>query len=244
MINVFDRPYDRFADDLAAGEFRISPEEIACGQQFVLEITYIVGAGGISEGGGIEIETPGVPGWSRPQVEDSRGDDYLRIDTPRRKDIDLELSCHGWPRVFITSPTEIKDNARWIRAVVRGGSLNDGDAVTFGFGTDKTPDFGTQPAGADQKNVLQPIWFYLDAQGDGKYVRLANSPTIRLFASKPDKLYVTLPSIVPSGQSVTPRTAVGDAFGNPIDESVKLQIKGKGRFRNARPLKPQGRHPH
>ena len=181
----YGEPYDRFAEPVEAGTVTLNPAEMDCGAPAVFTLTYTVGSGGIAVGGSFQIEIP----WVSMQSEDPAAAGYVSVSTDG--DAVLHLVHKGWPRVFITTPDEVKVDAYWACAVVRSGVLDAGDKIVFRLGRPECPATAPQIL-SHFEDPSRRVWCFLDAQGSGRCRKLTNSPVLTLRPGKPARLRIAL----------------------------------------------------
>jgi len=217
-------PFHPDAAPVSTGRFVVSPQSVRCDEPYVLKITYVVGEGGIARGGGLQIQTAA-------QSEDPNGPRFMSV-TASRPEARFRIVHKGYPRVFITTPKQVRANVNWHAAVLDGADLAPGDTIEITLGTEAHPLVGPQKRRKFRDTRVEIVHF-IDADGSGRYVRLANSPSIEVLPAEGENLHAVLPSIAEPGEDLSPRVAVTDRFGNYVETPADVSMGGEEGRRRA-----------
>lgn len=209
-------PFSPGVEPVELGEFDLSPASVRCDEPYVLRVKYTVGEAGVAKGGGLMIRAHGA------QFEDADEANYLAVSSSNAA-ASFTLTSKGYPRVFITTPDTVRHSVNWHAAVLGGADLAAGDVIEFTVGTEGHPRSGPSKRWRFRDPEL-PIIFYIDADGSGEYIELANSPTMQVLPAEAVNLHAFVRSSVCPGEELAPRAAVTDRFGNAVEAPAAVEI--------------------
>lgn len=209
-------PYDHLADSISVGEFTVSPCSVRCDEPHVLKIKYKVGKPGIKRGGGLQIRLQGL------QSDDPAASNFIAVSSNNPK-ARFSIMHKGFPRVGITTPDTIRANVNWHAAILHETDLAAGDIIEFTIGTEEKPRVGPQKR-RKFKDTSLPLIHYINVNGDGDYMELANSPSIEALPAEADNLRPFLPTTVKPGQILKPRTSITDKYGNVVEAPAAAEV--------------------
>ncbi len=157
-----------------------------------LEVVYMVGSLGISEGGGLVVSTQGMGGYGRVQTTDPAGDHYVSARVSR-EGISLEQDTHPiWgPYGGFRSP------AGFPTLRVRGGDLSPGDTITLTYGDTSGGGRGLGVGEFSNDRIALP--FHVDP-GDGRVYELPPA-TFEVVGGAAERVHGFAPSIVGDGET-------------------------------------------
>ena len=157
-----------------------------------IEVVYMVGSLGISEGGGLVVSTQGMGGYGRVQTTDPAGDHYVSARVSR-EGISLEQDTHPiWgPYGGFRSP------AGFPTLRVRGGDLSPGDTITLTYGDTNGGGRGLGVGEFSNDRIALP--FHVDP-GDGRVYELPPA-TFEVVGGAAERVHGFAPSIVGDGET-------------------------------------------
>ena len=209
-------PFCPKSSPVTAGEFSVTPQRVKCDEPYILRISYKVGNSGIACGGGLQILFQGA------QSENINGKCFISVSSSNQA-ARFKFVHKTYPRVFITTPETLRPNVNWHAAVLSGADLKSGDLIEISIGIDTNPLTG--PIKRNKfKDASRLLQHYIDTDGSGIYVRLANSPSIEILPKPGTRLHAFLPSIVKQGEKTPIRAAVTDEYGNYIETPSDTEI--------------------
>ncbi len=230
-----------------SGKAYIQPDKsVPVGISGSWTLTYVVGEKGIAPGGGIRIETPGILGWSRPQIENAEEEGYVTVST---SNMDTKLICcikktsHGGAQCWTN---------RIIEVIVVNSPLKKGDCISVVLG-DIHRGLGqgwkvtTKALKKDNKNFFLTS---VDTTGRGKYSKLKESPFIKADPGKAEEIEVIVPSLVNIEEDFKIGVWPKDLFHNPVRNYCgalqfnfkNLEHKTTSLSKTACPLEYKGPH--
>lgn len=188
---------------------------VEAGSSHTWKITYTVGKSGIAKDGGVVLQISPWWGWSPPQNFSPSLPGYTKID-PEANNARIEL---------FTNPAQL-----YALAVVKKGSLKAGEKITFIYGAVEEEEGSTGKARADTFAEKGEIFLIkTDANGDGSFSPITESPKIDIVGGKATRLLVTAPSVVMSGEAFDVSVSLLDAYGNRASSYVgKIKIDAYG----------------
>ncbi len=186
------------------GWAEIAPQEpMVAGSHGTWRLTYHVGRYGIDDGGRILIAFRFASDWGIPQGEDPPAPNYTTVTTSGASRLTWRYEPKGyirpWQRCMIIDVSE------------RGLSQGETVEVTLG---DRT--FGA--VGHAVQTFCEHSFEFrvaVDCFGTGRYVELAQSPSLPVVSGPPAKLVVVAPSRVAPGQPFWLGVRIEDKWGNP-----------------------------
>ncbi len=157
-----------------------------------IEVVYMVGSLGISEGGGLVVSTQGMGGYGRVQTTDPAGDHYVSARVSR-EGISLEQDTHPiWgPYGGFRGP------AGFPTLRVRGGDLSPGDTITLTYGDTNGGGRGLGVGEFSNDRIALP--FHVDP-GDGRVYELPPA-TFEVVGGAAERVHGFAPSIVGDGET-------------------------------------------
>lgn len=178
-------------------------------------ITYTAGAHGIKKGGGVALQISPWWGWSPPQNYDPSLPGYTKIETDA-KHAEIEL---------FTNPAQL-----YALAFIKKGKLKTGEKITFIYGAVKGEEGENGKARADSYVERGEVFLIkTDANGDGHFAPIAQSPRIDIIGGNATELIVTAPSVVMVGEPFDVSVAVMDAYRNRTSNySGKIKLSPQG----------------
>jgi len=216
-----------------AGRFELICPDLETGAWITVVFNYVVGKEGLRQGAVIRIGLPG-PAWSEPRVPLQRywpersGKD--RELTPFRRantivEVATRTQATAYLRSFLAMPSpefvvghpnisgEKTDWRYWIDAVIEDDDLAEGDEIRVTYGKKRPGEPGVCVQVTPETSV--PFLVYLDAQGDGNFVEIAESPIRRrIYPGRAAEVRAVVPSIVRPGEQFGLRVSITDACGN------------------------------
>ena len=158
--------------DVPAGERLAVPAASPASFALVFE----VGPEGVATGGSIQLQVSPFWDWSTPQVEAPDAPGFTTVSASAS---DVELEVRTLDRQLLGIE-------------VTGRPLRAGDRLEIVY--------GAGPAKARTDRYAErgsPLWFAVDADGDGTRAFLRESPTVDVLPRGPAQLQITLPSTRP-----------------------------------------------
>ena len=198
------------------GTATIEPKSVVVGSMVTITITYRAGRNGLPEGATGRFARAHASNWARPQFENPSAPNYASVSGP----------------VGVTlTPSVTRPVVAWAVEVKIGGRpLRHGEAITLTLGDRSNGSPGIRAQTFTQRKL--EFMVLTDADGDGKFRKIFNSPRIDVTASDPVNLFVVAPSIVQVGERFAVGVTVEDKFKNPV-ETYRGVIKLRGN-RNVR----------
>ncbi len=190
------------------------------------EIVYTAGPGGIQVGGGIKIDMFDSFGnrihdfttnrWSYIQIEEPQSPGYTTISCSNRQ---TKLNA----KVERYRPSE---RSRWgivnhLAVTVDEKPLRQGDRITIIWGDKSQGGSGTIAPMIAREYVFPLL---VDADGDGGYGEIADSPSISITGRAASRFHVVMPTIIKAGEDVTVKVVAVDKHGN-IDSNFRGRVK-------------------
>ena len=186
-----------------------SPGTVSAGQPGRWSLVYEAGPEGVAVGGMVFLQVSPFWDWSTPQAEDEAQPGYTTVATDA-EGVELETETLG-PQLLAVH--------------VRGRALRSGERVRLVYGA------GPRGARADRYAERgSRLWIAVDGDGDGVRKLLDDSPAVDVAPGPPERLVLTLPSVVRPGEALPLRVAVLDAGGSAgttVEGSVALKASGE-----------------
>ncbi|MCD6503842.1 DUF3604 domain-containing protein [Candidatus Bathyarchaeota archaeon] len=170
--------------------------DVVAGSYGTWTLTYVVGSEGVSQGGCLRITTDSDTDWGRPQFNDPKGEDYMKVYTDGKAT--LATMFDGLKTLYV-----------WVKK----GRLKEGDKIFVVYGDGS---FGS-PGSRAQTFMEEPRYFKVsvDPLGSGRYMDLPDTPHLRVIGGSPERLVVIAPSIVEVSEQVKVTVKAEDKWGNP-----------------------------
>ena len=181
------------------GKVDLNPrDEVVAGSYGTWTLTYTAGKKGVATGGRIRIYTDADSDRGTPQMDDPGGADYLTIEAPKAAQIGV-----------------LVQSVLSVMLVVNGRALQPGEqvAVTYGNRSEGGPGFRSQTF----QEARHYFWVDVDTAGDGNIVTLPEPPYLNIVGGRAEKLVVTVPSMVLTGEEFQIQIRAEDAWGNPAE---------------------------
>ena len=212
LRGIVPNPYEQAAiekgQQLGIGEIRLDgPDrvEVLSHRTFIFE--YTAGRAGIQRGGGLRIGLRHLSNWSVPQSEDPKAVGYMTIDAAGEQTVSTTVDFRS--KYF----AEYFAWHNMIEVLLPERGLKPGETlrITLGDTSGGSPGMRVQPF--DESCFVFKT--FVDALGDGKYLPLADSPTIEIVAAEPVRLNVVMPSDAVEGEPTWCLVRAEDRYGNP-----------------------------
>lgn len=207
-----------------SGTATVTPDKGVSGEHGTWTVTYTVGAEGIAQGGGIRMQLPDE--WhsgprnsgNRLQTKDPKLDNYITANTTApgvtlrcivEEERDETLIKHS--KKSLDGRTE-----RFVfvvRALVTGGSMNEGDTINVVYGDTSGGSRGY--FGSSVSALPLPILIALDHDGDNRFSLHEPSTHLEAIAGKPVYAQIHAPSQAQAGVPFVCRVAMLDKEFNP-----------------------------
>ena len=193
------------------GHVAIDPSgEVIAGSYGTWKLTYVAGSKGVQLGGRIRIYTDSDTDWGLPQIDDPSGPEYLTVQAPS----DARMAV-------------LVQNVKTLLLAVNDEGLRPGEKVVLAYG-DRS---GGGPGSRAQTFVegRRNFWVSVDAQGDGEFVTLRDSPYLSVVGGPPSRLVAIAPSNVTRGQPFRVLVKAEDEWGNPSSPyrgTVEVRLEG------------------
>lgn len=188
------------------GRATIHPDsDVVAGSIGTWTLTYWVGRHGIDDGGHIKVAWRDSSDWRRPQFHDPGSPEFATVSTTGAAALEVSFDNHGYVRPWRPCLT----------ITVYDGALAEGDTVTVVYG-----DTGSGSPGSMSQTFVEDSFEFrvaVDCFGTGRYVELADSPSVRVVSDEPHRLVVTTPSEAVVGEPTWVSVKVEDRWGNPTD---------------------------
>lgn len=186
------------------GQARVDPsDEVTAGSYGTWRLTYTAGAKGVSVGGHVRVHTDSDTDWGMPQLDAPAAADYVSVRAPEG----VQLAA-------------IVKDVRTISLTVMGRPLGPGDKIHVVYG---------DPAGGGKGSRAQTFaesrryfWVSVDAEGDGRFVTLLDSPYVPVVGGTAVRLVALAPSLVTLEQPFRLLIRLEDEWGNPSAKSQGL----------------------
>ena len=179
------------------GYATLSPTaDVVAGEYGTWTLTYVAGKRGLSKGGALKIYTDSDTDWGLPQVQDPAGADYLTCEAPTDAGIAV-----------------IVKNYKTLLLAVHGKGLSAGESVKVTWG-DRTRG-GPGSRAQTFYEAKHYFWVSVDPDGKGEWVSLPNPPSLRILGGEPERLEVTVPSMVALEKPFRIQVRLVDKWGNP-----------------------------
>jgi hypothetical protein len=237
-----------------AGSFAISPSEgFRSGEPTTIAMTVTVGESGIAVGGRIKISLPNM-GWSEPLTPYPRAcQDVARGD---RRQVAIYNPCNTTFRLTSSRGAGVSLTHRrsqnvlgrydnwswWVTAEVELAPLQRGDGLLLTYGDTSRGEQARVQPWAEEQGVFFSA--FADPEGTGEYRELLGSPVAcAVRAGRPERVLLTVPSVVRPGRLVPVRASLGDAGLMPVPVE-ELPVKRCALEGQAVPLfarSPEGR---
>lgn len=193
------------------GHARLDPhDEVIAGSYRTWRLTYVVGSKGVATGGHVRVHTDSDTDWGMPQLDDPGDEDYLSVHAPEG----VRLAA-------------VVEHVRAISLTVKGRPLEPGEKIHAVYG-DTT---GGGP-GSRAQTFAEPrryFWVSVDAEGEGEFVTLPDSPHVPIVGGAPVRVVALAPSAVVVGEPFPLLIRVEDKWGNPSSTyqgMVELEASG------------------
>ncbi len=209
----------------------LEPDTVTAGEIYSWKVTIIPEAGGIKEGGSMKVQFPnsmaGFSAWmyksqgpyifKNHQTINPGGWDYVGA-TCSRQDVSLHTEV---------STADIDDrggyayrSSRVFTVRVTRGAIMPGDSLFIHYANTSAP-------------VIRETNFVriaIDAAGNGRYLRIANEPTLTTLSREPEEIHIIGPSQAMVGEPATYTIRVLDKHGNRADNfRARFFIESSGR---------------
>ena len=173
-----------------------------------IRMAYIPGPEGILEGGILFLQTSPFWDWQPAQTEAPHFGGYTTAST-EAIGVALEPETYGQGLVGFT---------------VTGRALAEGERVELVYGA------GLPGSVVDRYAEREsPIWFHVDADGDGIRSVVADSPRISIHAGPPAILMLRVPTTAQPGEAIELRLSLLDAVGNAgIPFAGRIEVASDG----------------
>ncbi len=172
------------------GSATVTPSEpVRIGSTQKFEITFTTGDDGIAPGGFVILQVSPYWEWSRPHSLYPGRMGYTEV-TCAAEDPSLKVYTLQLNRILVVS-TE------------RG--FKPGEEITFRYGPARVDKF------AEREELFQ---IFVDADGDGHYACIADTPSIEILPYPPARLAVSCPSRCSPGDAIRIKAAPLDFLGN------------------------------
>lgn len=179
--------------------------EVLSHQTFVLE--YTAGRAGIQPGGGVRIGLRHLSNWSVPQTKDAEAEGYMTIDVPGEQAVQTTVDFRN--KYF----AEYFAWHNMIELVLPERGLKPGETLRTTLGDRSGGSAGMRVQPFDESCFVFKT--FVDALGNGKYLPLADSPSIEIVAAEPVRLSVVMPSDAVAGEPTWCLVRAEDRYGNP-----------------------------
>jgi hypothetical protein len=177
----------------------LSPGHVVAGEPTSVVIAFTAGDSGIPVGGGVVVALHHAAWWSPAfQIDNPGKPGYVTTETP--PGVVLDTRHEGWiPKEMLADPGQ----ALWSDGIfhvafifkVTGSPLNPGDTIVFHMGQ---PDAGgAVHAIADTNHQFRVM---TDADGNGVYKGIAESPMLDIVAGPPHHLAAFCPAQIKTGE--------------------------------------------
>ncbi len=198
-------------ENMALGEAFIAPlEPVVAGSYGCWRLTYRVGVGGMSVGGGIKVGTDSDSDWGDPQFHDPAGSDYMSVTIEGRATVSTVLEG-GYMR-------------RRLTVNVHEHPLVEGDEITIVYGDRSRGGPGSRAQTfAEERRYFR---VYVDSSGDGCFAAMPNPPLLQVVGGSVARLSVRAPSQVGVGEPFSVVVIMMDEWGNPsyaYDGTISLE---------------------
>ena len=171
-------------------------------------LVYEAGPAGIAVGGMLFLQVSPFWGWSTPQVEEPAAPGYTEVSTDAAS---------------VSLQAETLDQ-QLLGIRIGGRALVAGERVRIVYGAG--PSGARADAHAERGSRF---WIAVDGDGDGIRGLLADSPVVDVVAGPPERMVLTVPSVVRPHETPPLNLAVVDAMGNEgpvVEGDVSLVATG------------------
>lgn len=200
--------------DLGRAEF-LGADSGVVGEYGEFTLRFTVGRAGMATGGALRIATAHDFGWdmwggAKLQNEDPAAPNYLLIRTSNN----ARVSWKGYPQGGRGSLFREYHPWQTINELtLEDKRLYPGDWIELVYGarTGGSPGVEIQPM--DETSFEQRV--YVDAFGEGEFLPLADSPTLRILPAEAAQLHVIAQTDAAPGEAIWVNVWAEDALGNP-----------------------------
>jgi hypothetical protein len=201
----------------------LSPANIIAGQPTRLTIKFTVGESGLAIGGGVSLGLHHSTMWPTVQVAAPKAPGYVTARGLKPDSVTVEFHRHPPEGMFDGKSAKAKrDNIfrKVIIARIANRSLAAGDTITFTLGANSHRI--TAPYSVDLDNEFR---ITTDADGNGSFTGIENSPTISIISNAPSHLAASIPAQVKVNEAFDVLIRAEDEFYNVasgFNETVSL----------------------
>ncbi|NQU20401.1 MAG: CehA/McbA family metallohydrolase [Candidatus Nealsonbacteria bacterium] len=172
-------------------------------------LIYTAGPGGMAAGSGIRIAMRHLQRQTAmPQTADPQGANFLSATADG--DLPLKIDVpNGW-KVFMTQYFPWQNI---VQVTLPQGGLEPDRTLQVTFGDRSGGGLGMKVQPFDESHY--ELKCYVDVSGEGNYLPIEKSPTIRVVAAEPAKLAAVTPSDAVVGEPIWCIVRAEDRYGNP-----------------------------
>jgi hypothetical protein len=200
----------------AEGAASISPSRVVAGSRATIALEYVVGESGMGAGGGIRVcfslrsrwksfGNPVAAYINRNVTKDELKD---RPYTSRYASSGIILDVNGPEGICETSAHLPRLTGGSVTVRVIGNALLAGDIIRLEFRDAILPE---------DANRAFPMVVFVDAEGEGVFRELEESPRLDIAPARGRCLHIITPSAVGAEENFTARIQVMDSYMNPVD---------------------------
>jgi len=195
----------------------LGPDTAVVGEYSEFQIRFSVGRAGMASGGGLRIATAHDFRWdmwggASLQTSDPRAPNYLTF----RTSTGAPLRWTSYPQQGLSLFREFHPWQTLNEFRLEGPALAEGDWIQITFGNRGSGSPGVRMQPMDETAFEQRV--YVDAFGDGEFLPLPESPSLRILAGEAEELVVVAQTEWSVDEAGWANAWFDDGFGNPATD--------------------------